>query len=99
MFTGQLKVLLDQHANGAHQHLISFEVNSLRWMWENAKNISGMSLPYLKQYDQEYYEKLKPLVDRPMGLAKDYRRIDLNLRWSRRLTRQGKFSVHDFVIE
>lgn len=61
--TGQLKLILDQHANGGHQHLTPFEVNSLKSNWENAKNISEMSLPYLRENDGEYYEKLKPLVD------------------------------------
>ena len=89
--TGQLKLILDQYGSGSHQHLAPLELNMIRSIWEEAKNISEMSLPFVKQDDPEYSEKLKPLVDRPMNLAKDYRRIDLNLRWSHGLSkRTGK---------
>ena len=50
-------------------------------LWKDARNISEMSLPYLKQYDRDYYNKLKPLVDKPMTLAISYRKIDLSMQW------------------
>ena len=81
-------MILDEYAIGSLQHLAPWELNVVKSIWEDAKNISEMSLPYVKQDDPEYYEKLKPLVDRPMTLAKDYRRIDLNLRWSHSLTKR-----------
>ncbi len=60
----------------------------MRALWGDAQNISQMSLPYLRQHDAEYYAKLKPLVERPMTVAKRYRRLDLNLRWSSNLAKQ-----------
>ncbi len=60
-------------------------------LWRDARNISEMSLPYLKQYDRDYYNKLKPLVDKPMMLAIPYRKIDTNMQWVRTILYKNTF--------
>ena len=47
----------------------------------DARDISTDSLPHLKKQDAEYYIKLQPLVDQPMTVFKDYRRVNLKFQW------------------
>lgn len=75
-------MLLTQYDAGLHHHVTSAQVDAIRSLWRDAGAIAGRSLPHLQRNDPEYYSKLWPLVETPMMLAKDYRRIDLNLRWS-----------------
>ena len=47
----------------------------LHSLYNNMKNAADKSLPYLKEYQQDYYNQFKPLVDKPWTIFEDFRRM------------------------
>lgn len=81
-----------EYEKGRHQHLPLSIVARLHMLHQRARNVSELSLPYLAKQDQEYYNKLRPLVEKPFKVAHEYRRVDLTLRWTQteQQRREGK---------
>ena len=77
--TGQLlKILEDEDITSdlsASNHQI------LQKMYSQASHVANQSMQHVERDDPKYFEQLKPLIDRPAILQKEYRRVDISLEW------------------
>ncbi len=87
-------MLLFEHESGRHHHLSSDILARIQNLHIDAREISSSSLPHLKTQDPEYYLKLQPLVEQPMSVFKDYRRVNLKFQWDPGvLKKDSKYSI------
>ena len=87
--SGQTLTFLQEHSSGKHQNIPEHVLYRIRSIYQQSRNISTMSLPYLQRDNKEYYEKLSPLVDRPSMVLKEYRLVDHKLLWDSTQTKSS----------
>lgn len=54
--------------------------------YRQARDISALALVSLNESDQHYYRLMRPVIQRPWSFGKNYRRLDLGLKWKKEIS-------------